>query len=57
VLARALEGLGERPGALAAYHRAWEEPLGREAPRAEAASAIRRLEPAAELPDAPPLER
>jgi len=56
-LARALEGLGERGEALAAYRRAWEEPLGREALRTEAARAIRRLEPAAELPDAPPLER
>ncbi len=57
VLARALESLGEEARALDLYRLAWEEPLGREALRAEAAGAIRRLEPAAVLPDAPPLER
>jgi hypothetical protein len=57
VLARALEVEGERARAIAFYRRAWEEPLGREALRAEAAEAIRRLEPATALPDAPPLER
>ena len=57
VLAQALESEGERARALDLYRRAWEEPLGREALRAEAAEAIRRLEPATTLPDAPPLER
>ena len=57
VLARALEDEGDRAGALELYRRAWEEPLGREALRAEAAGAIRRLDPSAALPDAPPLER
>ena len=57
VLAQALECEGERARALELYRRAWDEPLGREALRNEAAEAIRRLEPAAELPDAPPLER
>jgi tetratricopeptide (TPR) repeat protein len=57
VLARALESEGERARALALYRLAWEEPLGREGLRAEAAGAIRRLDPAAALPDAPPLER
>jgi hypothetical protein len=57
VLARALEGEGEHARALDLYRRAWEEPLGREELRAEAAGAIRRLEPAAAIPDAPPLER
>jgi hypothetical protein len=57
VLARALESEGERGRALELYRRAWEEPLGREALRAEAAEAIRRLAPATALPDAPPLER
>jgi len=57
VLARALESEGERAGALGLYRSAWEEPLGREALRAEAAEAIRRLDPSATLPDAPPLER
>ena len=33
------------------------QPLGREELRAEAAAAIRRLDPAPSLPDAPPLER
>jgi hypothetical protein len=57
VLARALEGEGEHARALDLYRRAWEEPLGREELRAEAAGAIRRLDPAAAIPDAPPLER
>ena len=55
--ARALECEGERARALDLYRRAWEEPLGRQELRAEAAGAIRRLEPAAAIPDVPPLER
>ncbi len=57
VLAHALEGEGERARALELYRRAWEQPLGREALRKDAAEAIRRLDPAATLPDAPPFER
>jgi len=57
VLARASESEGERAEALRHYRAAWDEPLGRAAVRAEAAAAILRLDPAAALPDAPPLER
>ena len=57
VLAQALESEGERARALELYRRAWEQPLGREALRKDAAEAIRRLDPAATLPDAPPFER
>jgi tetratricopeptide (TPR) repeat protein len=56
-LARALEDEGNRKDALEHYRRVWDEPLGRDALRTEAAEAIRRLEPGARLPDAPPLER
>ncbi len=56
-LARALEDEGSRKDALEQYRRVWDEPLGRETLRAEAAVAIRRLEPGARLEDAPPLER
>jgi len=57
VVARAREIEGARADALREYRRAWDEPLGRGAVRAEAAAAIRRLEPGAVLPEAPPLER
>ncbi|HEX9186477.1 MAG TPA: hypothetical protein VGB87_05370, partial [Vicinamibacteria bacterium] len=57
VIGRALEGEGSRDEALAAYRRAWEEPLGRPAVRAEAAAGVRRLDPGASLPEAPPGER
>jgi hypothetical protein len=57
VLAQALEGRGERREALDLYRRVWDEPLGRAAWRAEAAGAIRRLEPGTALPEAPALER
>jgi len=57
VLAHARESEGERARALELYRRAWEQPLGREVLRKEAAAAIRRLDPAATLPDAPPFER
>ena len=57
VIAQARERAGERGEALLHYRRAWDEPLGHVALRAEAAAAIRRLEPGAALPDAPPLER
>jgi len=57
VIARASESEGERAEALLHYRRVWDEPLGRVALRAEAAAAIRRLEPGAVLPAAPPLER
>jgi hypothetical protein len=57
VVARASEETGDRVEALVRYRRAWEEPLGRAAVRAEAAAAILRLEPGAALPEAPPLER
>jgi hypothetical protein len=56
-VARARESEGARAEALLHYRRAWDEPLGRPALRAEAAAAIRRLEPGAVLPEAPPLER
>jgi tetratricopeptide (TPR) repeat protein len=56
-LARALESEGSRDEALSAYRRAWEEPLGRPAVRAEAAAGVRRLDPGASLPEAPPEER
>ena len=56
-IARAREREGERADALLHYRRAWDEPLGRVALRAEAAAAIRRLEPGVALPEAPPLER
>lgn len=56
-LARALEDDGNRKDALLHYRRAWDAPLGRDTLRAEAAAAIRRLEPGARLPDAPALER
>jgi hypothetical protein len=57
LLARASESEGDRGGALRHYRAAWDEPLGRAAVRAEAAAAILRLDPAAVLPEAPPLER
>ena len=57
LLARAREGEGERADALRHYRRAWDEPLGRAAVRAEARAAILRLDPGTVLPDAPPLER
>jgi hypothetical protein len=57
VIARARESEGERGEALLHYRRAWDEPLGRVDVRAEAAAAIRRLEPGGALPEAPPLER
>ena len=56
-LARTLESEGARTEALAAYRRVWEEPLGRATLRAEAAAAIRRLDPGTPLPSAPPGER
>ena len=56
-IARALEEEGKGREALGQYRRVWDEPLGRERLRAEAAAAIRRLEPDARLEDAPPLER
>ena len=56
-LARALEAEGDRAGALAAFRRAWEAPLGRPDLRAEAAAGVARLDPAARLPVAPPRER
>ena len=56
-LARALESEGSRDEALSAYRRAWEEPLGRAAVRAEAAAGVRRLDPGASLPEAPAGER
>jgi hypothetical protein len=56
-IARAREREGARAEALFHYRLAWDEPLGRVALRAEAAAAIRRLEPGAALPEAPPLER
>jgi hypothetical protein len=57
VVARAREGEGERADALLHYRRAWEEPLGRDRVRDEAAAAIRRLAPGTALPESPPLER
>ncbi len=57
VLARALEGEGDPSRALDMFRRVWDEPLGREDLRAEAAAAIRRLEPGVRLPEAPALER
>jgi hypothetical protein len=57
VVARAREGEGERADALLHYRRAWEEPLGRDRVRDEAAAAIRRLDPGTALPESPPLER
>jgi hypothetical protein len=57
VLARALESEGDPSRALDLFRRVWDEPLGREGLRAEAAAAIRRLEPGGRLPEAPPLER
>ena len=57
VIARAREREGARADALVHYRRAWDEPLGRAAVRAEAATAILRLEPGAVLPPAPPGER
>jgi hypothetical protein len=57
VLAQALESEGARAKALELYRRVWEEPLGREELRKEAASSIRRLDPSATLPSAPTLER
>jgi len=57
VLARAFEGEGDTSRAIEVFRRVWDEPLGNEALRAEAASAIRRLEPGVSLPEAPPLER
>jgi hypothetical protein len=56
-LAKASEAAGAREDALADYRRVWREPLGRGLLRAEAAAAVRRLEPGASLPDAPPFER
>jgi hypothetical protein len=56
-LARALEDEGKRKDALEQYRRVWDEPLGHDTLRAEAAAAIRRLDPGARLGDAPPLER
>jgi tetratricopeptide (TPR) repeat protein len=56
-LARALEDQGNRKDALPHYRRAWDEPLGRDTLRTEAAAAIRRLDPGVLLPDTPPLER
>jgi hypothetical protein len=56
-VARALEDEGDRKDALGEYRRVWDEPLGREPLRSDAAAAIRRLDPGARLPDAPPLER
>ena len=56
-LAHALESAGSRTEALASYRRAWEEPLGRAAIRAEAAAALRRLDPGVSLPEAPAEER
>jgi hypothetical protein len=56
-LARALEDDGNRKDALEHYLRVWDEPLGRQSLRTEAAAAIRRLEPGLPLEDAPPLER
>jgi hypothetical protein len=57
LLAKASEGAGEPAEALRHYRAAWDEPLGRAAVRAEAAAAIRRLEPGTVLAEAPPLER
>jgi tetratricopeptide (TPR) repeat protein len=57
VLARALESEGSRAKALSFYRRAWEEPLGRAAVRAEAAAGVKRLEPGASLPQTPAEER
>jgi hypothetical protein len=57
VVARARESEGARAEALLHYRRAWDEPRGRAAVRAEAAAAIRRLAPGAALPEAPALER
>jgi hypothetical protein len=57
VLARALESEGDPSHALELFRRVWDAPLGREDLRAEAAAAIRRLEPRVSLPEAPPLER
>ncbi len=57
LVARACEAEGERAEALRHYRAAWDEPLGRVAVRAEAAAAIRRLDRAAVLPEAPALER
>lgn len=56
-IARALEAQGKAKEALARYRRVWDEPLGRERLRAEAAAAILRLEPGARLEHPPPLER
>jgi hypothetical protein len=56
-IAQARESEGEHADALLHYRRAWDEPLGRVALRAEAAAAIRRLAPGVALPEAPPLER
>jgi tetratricopeptide (TPR) repeat protein len=56
-IARALEAEGKAKEALSHYLRVWDEPLGREGLRAEAAAAILRLEPGARLEDPPPLER
>jgi hypothetical protein len=56
VLAHALESEGDAE-ALAYYRRVWQDPLGREALRDEAAAAIRRLDPRTTLPSAPPRER
>jgi tetratricopeptide (TPR) repeat protein len=56
-LARALEAAGDRAGALAAFRRAWEAPLGRPELRAEAAAGVVRLDPGVRLPEAPPRER
>jgi hypothetical protein len=57
VLARALESEGDPARALGLLRRVWDEPLGHPELRQEAAEAIRRLEPGARLPEAPPLER
>jgi hypothetical protein len=57
VLAQARESEGARASALELYRDVWEAPLGRDELRREAASSIRRLDPMASLPDAPPLER
>jgi hypothetical protein len=56
-LARALDRDGRRGAALTLYKKVWEEPSGRPALRAEAATAIMRLDPDATLPVAPRWER
>lgn len=56
-LAGALEREGRGKAALSLYKKVWEEPSGRPALRAAAATAIARLDPAATLPPAPRWER